>query len=553
MAISLAGVSKVLYLGDSLTYGMFSSTEATSWRGLTNTYLATQSIAAGTYIGGANGQTSGYQSILATLTAQAADLCFIELGTNDASAGVSAATFETNMRAIAEAVKDGNADCIFVFMTTWNEGTPGAALDIVIRNVAADYGDHLVELGNIYPAPETAKPPGTATWVEDPYNYESDGWHPNDTGHKAIANAVECLFDADLVRINTPVGTAGTYTTANDYIYFTFAVGSDYSTSGQFGIWVRPSGGTPWYYGGVELPDGNPAYYEQIVTDLILDGSSNHIGVSTGDYITLGWRETPGSGDWTTLVDFSSVTFALTLLGVMTFTAPTANTVATIGDSVTVSWDYGGAIATGDFAIWLEDANEGGYYVGDIVEADGSQTYSHALTLAAADGIEEAHTYNIVIAYRDEGGGQDWYHWTTCDYSVTTVPPGMSLLYDDLDLNDGTTYLLLEGFDPGEKVKTWDEMRSYTGEVAQYNVSEAYLIEMHIPLRIMGTSPSTFRAAVDAINDKIDEGDHTLYHNDGAGVLTYSCVHSPRIRVPDSLAKLVGYCVDVDLVLYRTP
>jgi len=127
------------------------------------------------------------------------------------------------------------------------------------------------------------------------------------------------------------------------------------------------------------------------------------------------------------------------------------------------------------------------------------------------------------------------------------------LTYGGLSLNDGSDILLMEGFDPGVPVKTWSEFRSYTGAVAQFNVSEAQLIEMHVPLRIMGTSAADVQSHVAAINALIAAGDQDLVYDDGGGAVTYSCVHSPYLSVPYTRQLLVGYAVDVDLVLYRTP
>ena len=128
-----------------------------------------------------------------------------------------------------------------------------------------------------------------------------------------------------------------------------------------------------------------------------------------------------------------------------------------------------------------------------------------------------------------------------------------TVTYGGLSLNDGTTYTLLDGFDPGERMKTWSEYRGYDGTAAQYNVTEAALIEMHVPLLIKSTTNAGLAAAVAAINTIIDDGAATFVWDDGSGAVSYDCVHSPRIRyVRDNAAQSKFYTV-VDLVLYRTP
>jgi len=123
--------------------------------------------------------------------------------------------------------------------------------------------------------------------------------------------------------------------------------------------------------------------------------------------------------------------------------------------------------------------------------------------------------------------------------------------YGGTSINSGR-YTLLE-FDPGEKVKTFDEVRSYNGTVAQVNVSEANLIEVHIRLLIQGSSNSDLRDAVGDLNTLIDAGAQTLVFNDGSGDVSYSCVKSPRIKyVPDPVS-VNKYWTVVDALFYRTP
>jgi len=128
-----------------------------------------------------------------------------------------------------------------------------------------------------------------------------------------------------------------------------------------------------------------------------------------------------------------------------------------------------------------------------------------------------------------------------------------TVTYGGLNLNDGTTYTLLDGFDPGERVKSWAEHRGYDGTVAQYNVSEANLIEMRVPLLVKGSSNATLTAAIAALNALIDAGAQSFVYNDGGGAVTYSCTYSPRVNFArDTLAqnKFAAY---VDMILYRTP
>ncbi len=128
-----------------------------------------------------------------------------------------------------------------------------------------------------------------------------------------------------------------------------------------------------------------------------------------------------------------------------------------------------------------------------------------------------------------------------------------TVTYGGLDLNDGTTYTLLDGFDPGERAKSWSEYRGYDGTAAQYNVTEANLIEMRVPLLIKGTDNASLTAAITALNAIIDAGPANFVWNDGGGEVTYSCVYSPRVSAPWGSLRQNKYVAPVELILYRTP
>ena len=138
-------------------------------------------------------------------------------------------------------------------------------------------------------------------------------------------------------------------------------------------------------------------------------------------------------------------------------------------------------------------------------------------------------------------------------YVLADVPSPVTITYGGLDLNDGTTYRLLYDFAPGERIKTWDEYRSYSGLAAQYNVSEGNLIEMNLRILVQGTSPATLAAAITAINDLIDAGAQDCIWDDGSGAVTYSCVHSPRVNYVRDVLSHVYFRTIIDMVLYRLP
>ena len=101
------------------------------------------------------------------------------------------------------------------------------------------------------------------------------------------------------------------------------------------------------------------------------------------------------------------------------------------------------------------------------------------------------------------------------------------LTYGDLNLNDGLNYFLQPGFDPGERLKTFDELGGYDGTVAQVNVTEANLIPMSVPLRVQSAATAvplsmpagsswtidytaaTYAPGHGILSLRFDDGDHT--------------------------------------------
>lgn len=155
-----------------------------------------------------------------------------------------------------------------------------------------------------------------------------------------------------------------------------------------------------------------------------------------------------------------------------------------------------------------------------------------------------------VTLYSTEGSSI----WNAMQLEVTYTPAyehtaRLELTYGTLDLNDGTTWRLRPGFAPGAEEKSYDEHLSYTGNVAQYNVTEAHLIEMYVPLILEGASLDALKSSVDALNALIDAGEQTLTFEGTA----YSCASCPRIALEYDATLLATFCAFIDWKPLRYP
>ena len=183
----LPAVPRIVFVGDSLTVGFYATTEAATFRSI----LAAAVPCSTEVIAAVGGRSDGVD--LASVTAAAGDVYVVELGTNDASGfptgvPVRPAAFSARLRAVAAAARAGDPGCRLVFLTTWQNPRRRRPYDACIAAVAADYGDHVVDISRVKDDPVDSRPAGVST----PWG-PSDGWHPNDAGHAAIA--------ADLVRV----------------------------------------------------------------------------------------------------------------------------------------------------------------------------------------------------------------------------------------------------------------------------------------------------------------------------------------------------------------
>ena len=126
-------------------------------------------------------------------------------------------------------------------------------------------------------------------------------------------------------------------------------------------------------------------------------------------------------------------------------------------------------------------------------------------------------------------------------------------VFDSLNINDGTTYTIMPDIELGARIKTYSSRKSYTGAVAQYNVSEAYEIPMRFPMKVQGSSLADLDAKVQAINTKIDGCSSAAPKNLVFAGVTYQIISSPRIAYTLDAAAGAGFFATFDLVLNRVP
>ena len=191
--------SKALLLGDSLTDGYYATTADHSYAAILQGWLSLYG-----YDAASQGWPGGYlvdvDASLDAIRASAPDLAVIEFGTNDAGAHVSTADFEHAYRELLETIRQTRPGSTVIMLGVWKQyPAVRAVYDLIISRLALEYGAQYVSLEDLGDDPTMSGPSGVSV-----YRGTSDGFHPNDAGHAALAAAVE-----DAVRWHCSVTLAG--------------------------------------------------------------------------------------------------------------------------------------------------------------------------------------------------------------------------------------------------------------------------------------------------------------------------------------------------------
>jgi acyl-CoA thioesterase I len=189
---------KFIFLGDSLTRGLFASAEATTFRAL----LAEHFGATATRVAATGGNSADFLNSRAEIVAAQPDVVIIELGTDDQVDGHSTVDdLAVNLRTLVGFAREGNAACRVVMFSTWRGTGEYPAWNAAIRDVAHECGASYVSLQALYDDRDNHGPAGVPTiWPDIPgpggIGFVTDYFHPNDAGHAAIAaTAIRVLED----------------------------------------------------------------------------------------------------------------------------------------------------------------------------------------------------------------------------------------------------------------------------------------------------------------------------------------------------------------------
>ncbi|MHA4848578.1 SGNH/GDSL hydrolase family protein [Rhodococcus sp. MSC1_016] len=177
-----SGPLKVLFLGDSLTFGLYASNDAAGYR----PQLVEEIREGGPVQELTAGQVGGK---VADITPQSYrsggfSLAVVELGTADVNK-TDLPTFETNYRNLLTSVRATSPDVEFLCAGTWQDSKLGDPYDQVIERLCLENGGAYVDLSSLFLGEGYRGPANLPK-----HGGISDNFHPNDYGYTAISDAL---------------------------------------------------------------------------------------------------------------------------------------------------------------------------------------------------------------------------------------------------------------------------------------------------------------------------------------------------------------------------
>ncbi len=169
---------RMLVAGDSLSAGFFATTKDQGF-----IRLVADGIGSVDVTGAAQAQQT--LSTVAAVTDVPSDVgvAVVELGTNDVGVPTPLPDFEQQYAALLERIRSTSPRAGLVCLGTWT--ADGASYDEVIARTCGARGGVYVALADAFANPDLHGPAGRETFAG-----AGDEFHPNDAGHRAIADAV---------------------------------------------------------------------------------------------------------------------------------------------------------------------------------------------------------------------------------------------------------------------------------------------------------------------------------------------------------------------------
>jgi acyl-CoA thioesterase I len=182
---------RVLFTGDSLTYGLYASKQELGFRG-----VMVSELSKGGPVEAASSERSGAGAgVVASIVDVPADLdlAIVELGTNDVGGQTPIPEFTQTYGDLLDKIRSKTPEVPLMCVGTWGSAGGGYGSDPynqAIQNECEERGGMFVSMYGLYPVEANRGPAGL-----EMFGGVSDDFHPNDTGYRAIAELLLSRLD----------------------------------------------------------------------------------------------------------------------------------------------------------------------------------------------------------------------------------------------------------------------------------------------------------------------------------------------------------------------
>lgn len=174
---------RVLFAGDSITVGRDASSRETSFASLMVEALGAE----GTRIGN-SGRTAAEVATEVTDAPTDVDVVVVELGTNDVYRSTPA-QFAVDYPELLDSIRAASPDAALLCAGVWQSNPVQLSMDNTIRSECEKRGGRFASLAALYADKTNQSTPGRPHWDGG----HTDGNHPNDAGHRKVADALLSL------------------------------------------------------------------------------------------------------------------------------------------------------------------------------------------------------------------------------------------------------------------------------------------------------------------------------------------------------------------------
>lgn len=170
----------VAVVGDTLADGYYATTEGLGYRALVLDELPVAVEEAPVLDIGDRVPADTPVGLIPSTT----DLVVLEVGTHDAFV-TPVEEFGSHYEDLVAVITEESPNAEIVCLGVWGNADAARTMDPLIGAACREAGGAFVPLFDLFDDPELRGPAGTATFLGD-----SDDFHPNDAGHRAIADRV---------------------------------------------------------------------------------------------------------------------------------------------------------------------------------------------------------------------------------------------------------------------------------------------------------------------------------------------------------------------------